>query len=314
VSVQQHRRKLTAAQNRVARVSAAIVGSGNIGTDLMYKLLRSEVIEPRYMVGIDPQSEGLRRAADAGLQVSADGVEWLLARPDPPTLVFEATSAKVHAANAGRYAAAGLPVVDLTPAAVGPYVVPTVNLSEHLSAGNVNLITCGGQATIPIVHAVARVTTVPYAEIVSSVASASAGPGTRANIDEFTLTTARGLQVVGGAQRGKAIVILNPAEPPLIMRATIFCSIGEDVEQETVISSVVDMVAAVQSYVPGYRLTTAPQFDKYPGQPGTRVGVFLEIEGAGDFLPRYSGNLDIMTAAAARVGELLAANLTARTK
>jgi acetaldehyde dehydrogenase len=303
------------AKNGTGKVPAAIVGSGNIGTDLMYKLLRSSVIEPTYMVGIDPQSEGLRRAAAAGLQVSAAGVDWLLSRPDPPQLVFEATSAKVHAENAERYAAGGLPAVDLTPAAVGPYVVPTVNLMEHLGTPNVNLITCGGQATIPIVRAVSRVTTVPYAEIVSSVASASAGPGTRANIDEFTRTTARGLEVVGGAQRGKAIIILNPAEPPLIMRATIFCSIHESADQEAVARSIADMVASVQTYVPGYRLKTTPQFDVATGQPGhVRVGVFVEVEGAGDFLPRYSGNLDIMTAAATKVGEILAANLPAVAK
>jgi acetaldehyde dehydrogenase len=294
------------------RVPAAVVGSGNIGTDLMHKLLRSPVLEPRYMVGIDPDSEGLRRAAAAGLAVSSEGVDWLLGRPDPPRLVFEATSAKVHAANAGRYADAGLVAVDLTPAAAGPFVVPTVNLTEHLTAANVNLITCGGQATIPIVHAVARVTAVPYAEIVSSVASASAGPGTRANIDEFTRTTARGLEIVGGAHRGKAIIILNPAEPPLVMRATVFCSIDQDADQAAIARSIAEMVRAVQAYVPGYRLTAPPQFDASPAQPDhVRVGVFLEVEGAGDFLPRYSGNLDIMTAAATRVGEMLAARMAA---
>lgn len=289
------------------KVPAAIVGSGNIGTDLLYKLARSQVLEPRYMVGIDPNSEGLRRAAALGLEVSAEGVDWLLARPEPPALVFEATSAKVHAANAARYEAAGIRAVDLTPAAVGPYVIPTVNLTEHLDATNVNLITCGGQATIPIVFAVSRVTEVAYAEIVASVASASAGPGTRANIDEFTRTTAKGVETLGGAKAGKAIIILNPAEPPLVMRDTIFCSLGKDADHAAVAASIEAMVAEVQAYVPGYRLLAEPQFDvSSNGADHDRVAVFVEVQGAGDYLPAYSGNLDIMTAAATKVGEELA--------
>jgi acetaldehyde dehydrogenase len=288
----------------MTKVTAAIVGSGNIGTDLLYKLARSEVIEPRYMVGIDPDSEGLRRAAALGLETSADGVDWLLSRPEPPELVFEATSAKVHAANAPRYEAAGIRAIDLTPAAVGPYVIPTVNLTGHLGAANVNLITCGGQATIPIVHAVARVVPVDYAEIVASVASASAGPGTRANIDEFTRTTAHGIEALGGAVRGKAIIILNPAEPPLVMRDTIFCSLPAGTDHTAVAGSIEAMVAEVQGYVPGYRLLAEPQFDaSSSGVHEERVAVFLEVEGVGDYLPPYSGNLDIMTAAATKVGE-----------
>jgi acetaldehyde dehydrogenase len=297
-------------QQESARVPAAIVGSGNIGTDLLYKLLRSDVIEPRYMVGIDPDSEGLRRAADLGLEVSAAGVDGLMALTDPPRLVFEATSAQVHAANAPRYEAAGMQVVDLTPAAVGPYVVPTVNLTEHLGARNVNLVSCGGQATIPIVRAVTRVAEVAYAEIVASVASASAGPGTRANIDEFTRTTALGIEMIGGTKRGKAIIVLNPADPPLIMRDTIFCSLPRGTDHAAIVQSIEATVAEVQSYVPGYRLLAEPQFDgSSDGAGEDRVVVLVEVEGAGDYLPPYSGNLDIMTAAAARVGEEFARQL-----
>ena len=288
---------------------AAIVGSGNIGTDLMYKLLRSDVLEPRYMIGIDPASEGLALARKAGIEASPDGVDWLLAQADRPDIVFDATSAYVHVRNAPRYREAGIRAVDLTPAARGPYVIPAVNLTEHLDAWNVNMVTCGGQATIPMVAAVSRVVPVPYAEIVASVASKSAGPGTRQNIDEFTRTTAKAVEVLGGAERGKAIIILNPAEPPLIMRDTIYCQIPADADQDAITASIADMVQAVQGYVPGYRLTVAPQFGAAAnGTP--RVAIFLEVEGAGDYLPPYSGNLDIMTAAATRVGEELARTIT----
>jgi acetaldehyde dehydrogenase len=288
------------------RAAAAIVGSGNIGTDLMFKLLRSPVLQPRWMVGIDPDSPGLKRAAEAGLQTTVEGADWLLTLDPPPDIVFEATSAAVHRANAPRYAAAGIRAVDLTPAAVGPYVVPEVNLGAHRDAPNVNLITCGGQATIPMVYAVSRVTPVGYAEIVASVASRSAGPGTRANIDEFTRTTGRGLEVIGGATRGKAIIVLNPADPPMVMRDTIFCAIDPGADTDAITASVLDMVARVGRYVPGYRLISEPQFDPPgPGSASARVGVFVEVAGAGDFLPAYAGNLDIMTAAATRVGEEL---------
>ncbi|MBW6436511.1 acetaldehyde dehydrogenase (acetylating) [Actinoplanes hulinensis] len=285
-------------------VTAAIVGSGNIGTDLLYKLLRSPVIEPRWMAGIDPESPGLRLAASHGLVTGTGGADWLLSQEPRPDLVFEATSAAVHRAGAPRYAEAGIRAVDLTPAAVGPAVVPEVNLTEHRDAVNVNLITCGGQATIPIVHAVSRVTPVSYAEIVASVASRSAGPGTRANIDEFTRTTSRGLETIGGADRGKAIIVLNPAEPPLIMRDTVFCAVSPDADQAAVTRSIVDRVSEISAYVPGYRLLDEPQYD--PVGDRLRVGIFVEIEGAGDYLPKYAGNLDIMTAAATRVGEELA--------
>ncbi|MCX5039486.1 acetaldehyde dehydrogenase (acetylating) [Streptomyces coelicoflavus] len=298
----------------MTKATAAIVGSGNIGTDLMYKLLRSETIEPRWMIGIDAQSPGLKRAADHGLHTGADGVEPLLSTAERPDLVFEATSAHVHKANAPRYAALGIQAIDLTPAAIGPAVVPAVNLGDHLDAPNVSLITCGGQATIPIVHAVSRVTEVPYAEIVASVASPSAGPGTRANIDEFTLTTSRGIETIGGAAQGKAIIILNPAEPPMLMQDTVFCAIPADADHAAVTASIRETVAKVASYVPGYRLRTEPQFDEPTPVSGglARVAVFLEVEGAGDFLPPYSGNLDIMTAAATKVGEGFAQRITAR--
>ena len=293
----------------MSKATAAIVGPGNIGTDLLAKLRRSDHVEVRYMVGVDPSSDGLARARQLGVETSAEGVGWLLSRDELPDLVFEATSASAHLANAARYAEAGIQAVDLTPAAVGPLVCPPVNLHEHLAAPNVNMITCGGQATIPIVTAVSSVTPVPYAEIVASVASKSAGPGTRANIDEFTVTTARAVESVGGAARGKAIIILNPVEPPMIMRDTVFCAIGADVDQDAITASVVAMVASVAQYVPGYTLRAEPQFDP-PSDDWNgyaRVAVFLEVRGNGDYLPEWAGNLDIMTAAAARVGDLLGA-------
>lgn len=291
-----------------SKAKVAIVGSGNISTDLLYKLLRSEWVEPRWMVGIDPESDGLARAAKLGLETTHEGVDWLLAQPDKPDLVFEATSAYVHRDAAPKYAEAGIRAIDLTPAAVGPAVIPPANLREHLDAPNVNMITCGGQATIPIVYAVSRIVEVPYAEIVASVASVSAGPGTRANIDEFTKTTARGVQTIGGAARGKAIIILNPADPPMIMRDTIFCAIPTDADREAIAASIHDVVKEVQTYVPGYRLLNEPQFDEPSINSGGQalVTTFVEVEGAGDYLPPYAGNLDIMTAAATKVGEEIA--------
>jgi acetaldehyde dehydrogenase len=288
-------------------IPAAIVGPGNIGTDLLAKLRRSATIDVAYMVGV-VESDGLARARDQGIAASADGVDWLLRQDPLPQIVFEATSAGAHKANAPRYAEAGIQAVDLTPAHLGPMVCPPVNLREHLDAPNINMITCGGQATIPIVHAVSRVTPVPYAEIVASVASRSAGPGTRANIDEFTHTTSGAVAAVGGADRGKAIIILNPVEPPMIMRDTVFCAIGPDADRAAIATSIHEMVLDVQQYVPGYTLRAEPQFDDpRPSWSGNaRVAVFLEVKGNGDYLPPYAGNLDIMTAAAARVGELLA--------
>jgi len=278
-------------------VGAAILGPGNIGTDLLMKLRRSPVVDVRLVVGIYDESPGLVRARDLGVGTSSAGVEAILARDDVE-LIFDATSAAAHLASAPMLVEAGKRVIDLTPAALGPYVVPSVNLEEHLDEPNVNMVTCGGQATIPFVHAVNRVAGVTYAEIVATVASAGAGPGTRQNIDEFTETTARAIEAVGGADAAKAIIILNPAEPPILMRDTIFARVehpdGAEIER-----SVREMVASVARYVPGVRLTLCET-------DGDLVTLMLEIEGAGDFLPRYSGNLDIMTAAAAQVGERIA--------
>ncbi|MBK6870442.1 MAG: acetaldehyde dehydrogenase (acetylating) [Kineosporiaceae bacterium] len=298
------------------KATAAIVGPGNIGTDLMFKLLRrSEIIQPRYMIGVDPSSDGLRRAASVGLEASHEGVDWLLAQDELPDIVFECTSAKAHAANAPRYAEAGILAVDLTPAAVGPYVCPPVNVDFNIDATNVNMITCGGQATTPMVRAVADVVPVPYAEIVASISSKSAGPGTRANIDEFTETTSAALEVVGGADRGKAIIILNPVEPPLMMRNSVFCAIpaeaGEPGElQDKILESIHAMVERVREYVPGYHLRAEVQFDHARDlwQGMARAFIPVEVKGRGDYLPDYAGNLDIITAAAARVGDIMAAH------
>jgi len=290
------------------RLPVAIVGSGNIGTDLAAKLLRSETMELRWMVGVDPASDGLRRAREQGIEASHEGVDWLLAQSELPAIVFEATSAYAHRENAPRFEEAGIQAVDLTPAAIGPFVVPVVNLDEHLDSPNVNLVSCGGQATIPMVAAVSRVVDVPYAEIVASVSSKSAGPGTRANIDEFTQTTALGVESVGGATKGRAIIILNPAEPPLLMRDTVYCAIAADADRDAIAESIARMAADVAEYVPGYRLVADPQFDdaREAWDGRGRVTVLLEVEGAGDYLPKYAGNLDVMTAAAAAVGERLA--------
>ncbi|WP_237234336.1 MULTISPECIES: acetaldehyde dehydrogenase (acetylating) [Rothia] len=296
--------------------TAAIVGSGNIGSDLMFKLIRrSKLIQPTYMIGIDPTSDGLARAKRLGLTTSAEGVDWLLSLPQDqlPDFVFEATSAKAHAANAPRYKEAGIHAIDLTPAAVGPYICPPVNLNELEDALNVNMITCGGQATTPLVAAVSSVVDVEYAEIVASISSKSAGPGTRANIDEFTETTAQALQKVGGAQKSKAIIILNPAEPPVMMRNTVYCSLPPEAAvpgelQDKIRTSINDMVQRVQAYVPGYELTAEPQFDEANERWGGwgRVTMLVQVKGAADYLPDYAGNLDIITSAAVRTADLLA--------
>jgi acetaldehyde dehydrogenase len=295
------------------RLRVAIVGSGNIGTDLARKLLRSESLEPAVVVGIDPDSDGLARARGWGIETSHEGVPWLLANAASlgVAIVYEATSASIHASNAPRYAEAGLVAVDLTPAAVGPAVVPPVNLEQHLDAPDLNMITCGGQATVPVVAAVSRVAVVPYAEIVSTVASKSAGPGTRGNIDEFTETTARGLETIGGAAHGKAIIVLNPADPPILMRNTVYCALPEGADHAAIEASVAAMATEVRGYVPGYRVKGVT-FDDGPfstvgGPAASRVTILLEVTGNGDYLPPYAGNLDIMTASAVRVGEMLAA-------
>jgi acetaldehyde dehydrogenase len=307
----------------MAKTKVAIIGSGNIGTDLMIKVMRlSQVLEMGVMVGIDPASDGLARAERLGVATTAEGIDGLLEMPEfkDIEIVFDATSAGAHKRNSELVLAAGKRMIDLTPAAIGPYVIPPVNGDDHLDVPNVNMVTCGGQATIPIVHAVNRVAKVHYGEIVASISSKSAGPGTRANIDEFTETTSQAIVDVGGATRGKAIIILNPAEPPLIMRDTVYC-LCEDGDRDAIARSVEDMVAEVQTYVPGYRLKQAVQFEHIGSNKplhipemggdftGLKVSVFLEVEGAAHYLPAYAGNLDIMTSAAMKTAEKIAARM-----
>ncbi len=309
----------------MSRTKVAVIGSGNIGTDLMLKVMRvSKHLEMAAMVGVDPGSDGLARADRLGVPTTADGVAGLVDMPgyDDIEIVFDATSAQAHHANAAALAGAGKRLIDLTPAAVGPFVVPAVNIERHLGADNVNMVTCGGQATIPIVAAVSRVVPVAYAEIVASIASRSAGPGTRANIDEFTETTAQAVEIVGGAERGKAVIILNPAEPPLIMRDTVFCLVHapDEAVHDQIRGSVERMVAEVAAYVPGYRLKQQVQINPVPPDqplhtllaagtstvPTHQVSVYLEVEGAAHYLPAYAGNLDIMTSAAVQMAERIA--------
>ena len=288
----------------MSKIKCALIGPGNIGTDLLAKLNRSEVLEPVWMVGIDPDSDGLKRAKEMGLNTTAEGVDGLLpyVARDGVQIAFDATSAYVHAENSRKLNELGVVMIDLTPAAIGPYCVPPVNLSEHIGKKemNVNMVTCGGQATIPMVAAVSRVQPVSYGEIVATVSSRSVGPGTRKNIDEFTRTTAGAVEKIGGAKKGKAIIVINPAEPPLIMRDTVHCLVEGEPKEAEITASVHAMIAEVQKYVPGYRLVNGPVFD------GQRVSVFLEVEGLGDYLPKYAGNLDIMTAAAAQTAEEIA--------
>ena len=291
------------------KIKCALIGPGNIGTDLLAKLQRSPVLEPVWMVGIDPESDGLKRASEMGIKTTDQGVDGLLPhmKQDGVQIVFDATSAYVHAENSRKVNEQGALMIDLTPAAIGPFCVPPVNLKEHLGRGemNVNMVTCGGQATIPMVAAVSRVQPVAYGEIVATVSSKSAGPGTRKNIDEFTRTTAGAIEKVGGARRGKAIIVINPAEPPLIMRDTVHCLTDEEPDQTAITESIHAMLAEVQKYVPGYKLVNGPVFD------GKRVSIYLEVEGLGDYLPKYAGNLDIMTAAAARTAEMFAEEMLA---
>jgi acetaldehyde/propanal dehydrogenase len=291
------------------KIRCALIGPGNIGTDLLAKLMRSPVLEPVWMVGIDPDSDGLKRSRELGLKTTAAGVDGLLphVQADGVQIAFDATSAYVHAENSRKLNALGVLMIDLTPAAIGPYCVPPVNLMDHIGSGemNVNMVTCGGQATIPMVRAISRVQPVAYGEIVATVSSRSVGPGTRKNIDEFTRTTAAAVAQVGGAKQGKAIIVINPADPPLIMRDTVHCLTESAPDEARIVESVHAMIADVQRYVPGYRLVNGPVFD------GNRVSVYLEVEGLGDYLPKYAGNLDIMTAAAARTAEMFAEELLA---
>ena len=286
----------------MSKIKCALIGSGNIGTDLMYKLKRSPVLEPVWMIGIDPESEGLSRARDMGLKTTADGVNGVLPHlaADGVQIAFDATSAYVHKENSDKMNAHGVFMVDLTPAAVGPLCVPPVNLDELAETMNVNMISCAGQATIPIVYGVSRVQSVDYAEIIASLASKSIGPGTRANLDEFTYTTSSAVCEVGGARRGKALCVINPAEPPMIMRNTIYCMTDDEPDQKRITESLMEMIGKVEQYVPGYRLVNGPVFE------GNKVGVFMEVAGLGDYLPTYAGNLDIMTAAACRTAEMYA--------
>jgi acetaldehyde/propanal dehydrogenase len=291
------------------KIKCALIGPGNIGTDLLAKLQRSPVLEPVWMVGIDPDSDGLKRAREMGIKTTAEGVDGLLPHvlADGVQIAFDATSAYVHAENSRKLNELGVLMIDLTPAAIGPFCVPPVNLKHHVGQRemNVNMVTCGGQATIPMVAAISRVQPVAYGEIVATVSSKSAGPGTRKNIDEFTRTTAGAVEKVGGAKKGKAIIIINPAEPPLMMRDTVHCLTEGEPQQDAIRESIADMIKEVQKYVPGYRLVNGPVFD------GNRVSVYLEVEGLGDYLPKYAGNLDIMTAAAARTAEMFAEEILA---
>ena len=292
------------------KLRAVIIGPGNIGTDLLIKMKRSDWIEPVWMVGIDPDSDGLKRARDMGIKTTHQGIDdfidYLIA--DDIRIAFDATSAYVHEENSRKLNALGVVMIDLTPAAIGPYCIPPVNLEEHANnlEMNVNMVTCGGQATIPMVAAVSSVQKVDYAEIIATVSSRSVGPGTRANIDEFTRTTASAVEQIGGARKGKAIIVINPAEPPLMMRDTIHCLLSEDPDEVNISKSVYNMVKEVQKYVPGYRLVNGPIFD------GRKVSIFMEVEGLGDFLPKYSGNLDIMTAAALRTAEMFAERVASK--
>ena len=291
------------------KIKCALIGPGNIGTDLLMKLQRSPLLEPVWMVGIDPESDGLKRAREMGIKTTADGVDGLLpfVKEDGIQIAFDATSAYVHAENSRKLNELGVLMIDLTPAAIGPYCVPSVNLAEKVAekAMNVNMVTCGGQATIPMVAAVSRVQALSYAEIVATVSSRSVGPGTRKNIDEFTRTTSGAVEKIGGAQKGKAIIVINPAEPPLIMRDTIHCLTVDTPKPAEIEASVHAMIKEVQKYVPGYKLVNGPVID------GNRVSIYMEVEGLGDYLPKYAGNLDIMTAAAARTAEMFAEEILA---
>jgi acetaldehyde dehydrogenase (acetylating) len=295
------------------KTAVAILGSGNIGTDLMYKLKRSSLLRPVLMAGIVPDSEGLARARQEGLATTTEGIDGLLKQRETFEIVFDATTASAHKTHAPLLHDAKKIAIDLTPAAVGPYVIPLVNLDEHIGASNVNLVSCGGQATVPLVSALHEVAPVEYAEIVATIASKSAGPGTRQNIDEFTDTTARGLEKIGHATRGKAIIVLNPAEPPILMRNTVHGVLAEP-DEAKILRSVESMVERIQQYVPGYRLRAKPLVqDVSNGERKKKITLFIEVEGAGDFLPKYAGNLDIMTSAAVKVGEEIGRHLQAGT-